>query len=165
MSEPAKIPQIDSKLTPSLPSAIAKSNLCIITPMKPSVKHKGRKSDLDVVKENMQIASIQEPSIVSGNYNVPEGCRWHNNSCAYDSLIFVLYNIWRSDPTYFTEQYKLLNNEWLTLITQSFHSYMQQQYSLVGLCAITILYSDTTSVYSIRTNAVSTLDDTIHYGH
>ncbi len=34
----------------------------------------------------------------------------------------------------------------------------------LGLHTITILYSDTASVYGIRTEAASTLGDTIHYG-
>ncbi len=35
---------------------------------------------------------------------------------------------------------------------------------LVGLRAVTVLYGDTASVYGIRTEAVSTLGDTVHYG-
>ncbi len=34
----------------------------------------------------------------------------------------------------------------------------------VGLRAVTVLYGDTASVYGIRTEAVSTLGDTVHYG-
>ncbi len=118
-------------LTLSFSSTIVLSPKRKITPMKPPTKQKGCTSDLPQISEKKQYITGQDRD--SNYYDMhiePMGCKWHNNSCAYDSIIFVLYNVWRADPDYLTEHYSSLNNEWLGLFTQSFQSYAQHQYSL-----------------------------------
>jgi hypothetical protein len=37
--------------------------------------------------------------------NIPLGTRWQNNSCAYDAVITILFNIWRGDAISETESW------------------------------------------------------------
>ncbi|KAK0430070.1 hypothetical protein EV421DRAFT_1722045 [Armillaria borealis] len=61
---------------------------------------------------------------------VPTGCRWTNNSCAYDALFFILYNMWLTDPIYFTANFHSLNSEWLGLISETFQKHLCKEYTL-----------------------------------
>ena len=44
--------------------------------------------------------SISKPSHASTTIqmNVPIGTQWQNNSCAYDAVITILFNIWHDNP-------------------------------------------------------------------
>ncbi|KAK0435835.1 hypothetical protein EV421DRAFT_1667242, partial [Armillaria borealis] len=53
-----------------------------------------------------------------------------NNSCAYDSLVFVLYNIWLTDPISFTANFHTMNSEWLGLMSGSFQKHLCKEYTL-----------------------------------
>ncbi|KAF8235366.1 hypothetical protein L208DRAFT_1013932, partial [Tricholoma matsutake] len=50
----------------------------------------------------------------------PQGSQWSNNSCAYDAVMSILYNIWQDDPTQRTIQFRDVNNEYLGQISDSF---------------------------------------------
>ncbi|PBK94392.1 hypothetical protein ARMGADRAFT_927676 [Armillaria gallica] len=61
---------------------------------------------------------------------IPQGCHWYNYSCAYDAIVFILYNIWASDIDYFSIKFRELNSEWLGLMSDSFKKHINKQYSL-----------------------------------
>ncbi|KAF8220308.1 hypothetical protein L208DRAFT_1334627, partial [Tricholoma matsutake] len=48
----------------------------------------------------------------------PQGSQWSNNSCVYDAVMSILYNIWRDDPTQRTIQFRDVNNEYLGQISR-----------------------------------------------
>ena len=50
----------------------------------------------------------------------PTGLKWSNNSCAYDAVLSVLYNVWQDDATKRTVQFKDINNEYLGQIADGF---------------------------------------------
>ena len=52
--------------------------------------------------------------------NIPLGTRWQNNSCAYDAVITLLFNIWRGDAISETESWGELQSGLLNFLTQSF---------------------------------------------
>jgi hypothetical protein len=48
--------------------------------------------------ERLKLAKLQNPAVENGSelhqVNIPLGTQWANNSCAYDSAITILFNIW-----------------------------------------------------------------------
>ena len=59
--------------------------------------------------------------------NIPLGTCWQNNSCAYDAVITLLFNIWRGDAISETESWGELQSELLDFLTQSFHRHKEIQ--------------------------------------
>ena len=55
--------------------------------------------------------------------NIPLGTRWQNNSCAYDAVITILFNIWREDAISETDSWHELHCELLNSLTQHFHKH------------------------------------------
>ncbi|KAK0449808.1 uncharacterized protein EV420DRAFT_1275084, partial [Desarmillaria tabescens] len=90
---------------PSLPSTIHESlNVRNVTPMKAAEKRKVPVS--------------------------PAGCKWSNNSCAYDAVLFVLYNLWKSDEAKYTASFAHLRNRWMDMASSSFKKYAKGEYNL-----------------------------------
>ena len=52
--------------------------------------------------------------------NSPRGLQWSNNSCAFDAVLSILYNIWQDDATERTVQFKDINDEYLGEIARGF---------------------------------------------
>ena len=40
----------------------------------------------------------------------PIGTSWHQNSCAYDAVLCIVYSIWSSDKNYYTDIFGRMNN-------------------------------------------------------
>jgi hypothetical protein len=55
--------------------------------------------------------------------NIPLGTQWQNNSCAYDAVITILFNIWREDAISETDSWHELHCELLDSLTQGFHKH------------------------------------------
>lgn len=51
---------------------------------------------------------------------LPIGTRWSNNSCAYDAVFVVLFNIWREDPIPTSTLWRTLQSELLDSLITSF---------------------------------------------
>jgi len=49
------------------------------------------------------------------------GTQWQNNSCAYDAVITVLFNIWQDNPVTVTEDWHEFQCNLLDLLAQRFH--------------------------------------------
>ena len=50
----------------------------------------------------------------------PRGLQWSNNSCAFDAVMSILYNVWLDNVTERTVQFKNINNEYLGQIADGF---------------------------------------------
>jgi hypothetical protein len=64
--------------------------------------------------------------------NTPLGTRWQNNSCAYDAVITLLFNIWRDDAISETESWHELRCDLLDSLTQCFHKHEDIEVSSVS---------------------------------
>ncbi|TFK60856.1 hypothetical protein BDN72DRAFT_778891, partial [Pluteus cervinus] len=47
---------------------------------------------------------------------------WDNNSCAYDTVITILYNLWLASPRYWTEAFNAIGSEYLQLLKVQFEA-------------------------------------------
>ncbi|PBK66195.1 hypothetical protein ARMSODRAFT_977836 [Armillaria solidipes] len=68
-------------------------------------------------------------SIISENFS-PEGLIWSNNSCGYDSVFMILYQIWLKDPHIWSGIYKAMNTEWMGKLADGFEQYKSGQSTL-----------------------------------
>ena len=50
----------------------------------------------------------------------PRGLQWSNNSCTFDAVLSILYNIWQDNAAERTVQFKDINNEYLGQIADGF---------------------------------------------
>ncbi|KAF8798230.1 hypothetical protein BYT27DRAFT_7021830, partial [Phlegmacium glaucopus] len=50
----------------------------------------------------------------------PQGSQWSNNSCAFDAVISVLYNVWLDNSRLRSVQPRSINDQHLGQITTSF---------------------------------------------
>ena len=62
--------------------------------------------------------------------NVPSGMQWQTNSCAYDAVLAILFNIWRECPAATTTAWKEVQCDLLDTLVQSFHTHSSRQFSL-----------------------------------
>ena len=67
--------------------------------------------------------SITEHPAPMGN---PRGLQWSNNSCAFDAVLSILYNLWQDNATERSVQFKDINDVYLGQIVDGF--------SQTGLC-------------------------------
>ncbi|PBK84464.1 hypothetical protein ARMGADRAFT_909407, partial [Armillaria gallica] len=68
-------------------------------------------------------------STISENLS-PEGLIWSNNSCGYDSVFTILYQIWLKDPHVWSGIYKAMNTEWMGKLADGFEQYKSGQSTL-----------------------------------
>ena len=69
-------------------------------------------------RQRIQIGSTRPQSPVS----LPLGLCWHANSCAYDSVLTILFNLWAENPDLRERQYFQNNSEYLVFLTANFRS-------------------------------------------
>ena len=60
----------------------------------------------------------------------PVGMKWSENSCAYDSVFTILFNIWQRDRQRWSFVFEQLGNEFGTLFSQEFQRYHRNEASL-----------------------------------
>jgi hypothetical protein len=63
-------------------------------------------------------------------YLRPIGMKWSENSCAYDSVFMILFNIWRRDHRRWNVAFDQLGNEFCNLLAQEFERYSRMETSL-----------------------------------
>ncbi|KAK0221443.1 hypothetical protein IW262DRAFT_1493266 [Armillaria fumosa] len=112
------------------PAPLAKGNVTsganrIFTPMKSAAKHKARSSDTNSGPH----APHTGPEAVNHSSDVI-GCRWSNNSCAFDATIFILYNLWNSGPARCSRAFELFGNCWMAMLASSFSKFADNKYTL-----------------------------------
>lgn len=71
--------------------------------------------------------SEPELRLTTTQTNVPVGTQWHNNSCAYDAVITILFNIWRDDPDATTDDWHEFRCDMLDSLSQAFHRHDSMQ--------------------------------------
>ena len=89
-------------------------------------------SQLEVIPKNKQpiIKKIKYHHDTSGstdpvlNLDLPLGTSWSNNSCAYDAVFVVLFNIWRENPVACGTSWHTLQSELLDLLITSFERHV-----------------------------------------
>ena len=59
--------------------------------------------------------------------NIPLGTCWQNNSCAYDAVITLLFNIWRGDAISETKSWGEIQSGLLDFLTESFCGHKEIQ--------------------------------------
>ena len=68
-------------------------------------------------KAGSNTTTERRTSIVLGS---PRGLQWSNNSCAFDAVLSILYNIWLDNVAERTAQFKDINDEYLGQIANNF---------------------------------------------
>ncbi|KAK0215541.1 hypothetical protein IW262DRAFT_1465208 [Armillaria fumosa] len=111
-------------------SVDAASGMRIFTPMKPPEKRKGRASDTFDQRHCSPDKQAHVPSRGDNDLTEPAGCRWSNNSCAYDAITFVLYNTWNADREGLRADFAELGNQWMDMATTAFHRFTRGEYTL-----------------------------------
>ncbi len=101
-----------------------------VSPAKCPGKRKDRpecdnNSPADVTSKKRQINRYNRMSLAD-----PVSCAWYNNSCPFDSLIFVIANVWRSDPRKYSKSFSEINSIWMGNLSTSLTSYTEGKYSL-----------------------------------
>ena len=66
----------------------------------------------------------------AAHYEVPIGCRWSRNSCAYDVLFTSVFILWCSNRQYWTENLKEMGNSMADTLVRGFSSYEKGETSL-----------------------------------
>ena len=66
----------------------------------------------------------------AGSYQAPIGCRWSQNSCAYDALFTPVFTVWRSNRENWTQNIMGMGNAVADLLLQGFSCYEMGEASL-----------------------------------
>jgi hypothetical protein len=66
----------------------------------------------------------------AGHHDIPIGCRWSQNSCAYDCLFTAMFSLWCSDREHWTQALKGMGNAVTDLLLHGFSSYETAEISL-----------------------------------
>ncbi|KAK0493391.1 hypothetical protein EDD18DRAFT_1333771 [Armillaria luteobubalina] len=93
--------------------------------MKPAVKRKARSSDMN----SMPHAPPNGPEAANHNSDVV-GCRWSNNSCAFDATLFILYNLWNSGPARCSHAFESFGNSWMVMLASAFSKFADNKHTL-----------------------------------
>ncbi|KAF8875567.1 hypothetical protein BD779DRAFT_1450055 [Infundibulicybe gibba] len=100
----------------------------------PSRDLKRRVSEPDEqMKQSKKIKSestYQMTSRGSEQHGIPVGTKWEDNSCAYDVVVTILFNIWREDGIVWTEKFNVLNGELMGLLATGFMNHISGRYTL-----------------------------------
>ena len=62
----------------------------------------------------------------------PAATQWSNNSCAYDSVITVLYNLWMANPVYWSNCFVAYDNVYLQTLVHEFQEVFHAKKTLSG---------------------------------
>ena len=79
-----------------------------------------------------------DPSTKPIQLKAPLGTRWQNNSCAYDAVITLLFNIWHEDAISETDSWGELQCELLDSFTQGFHKHEDIQVASASVRTFTL---------------------------
>ena len=95
-----------------------------ISKLRPARLHQKKKSSSNATTEHCIPnnpgkggPSMTEHHAPIGN---PRGLQWSNNSCAFDAVLSILYNLWQDNATERSVQFKDINNVYLGQIVDGF---------------------------------------------
>ena len=80
--------------------------------------------------ENIADQASAGDSIISIQHPQPVGMKWSENSCAYDSVFTILFNIWQRDHQWWSLVLEQLGNGFCTLFIEEFERYRRKEMSL-----------------------------------
>ena len=60
----------------------------------------------------------------------PVGMKWSENSCAYDSIFTIIFNVWQRDYTQWNLAFEQLGIEFCTLLSRELEKYCRKETSL-----------------------------------
>ncbi len=60
----------------------------------------------------------------------PVGCKWSNNSCTYNSMVFIMFNLWNSDRPRHGGAFEHSDNIWMRTLGTSFSKFVNREYML-----------------------------------
>ncbi|KAF8867602.1 hypothetical protein BD779DRAFT_1464056 [Infundibulicybe gibba] len=63
----------------------------------------------------------------------PRGTQWRDNSCAYDAIVTILYNIWNDECDLWTGWLNSINRECLGVLANGLRNHQRGLYSLEGV--------------------------------
>jgi hypothetical protein len=120
----------DVSATPNKSSFVSLAQGASLPSILPSTsKRKISGSSVAPRRKKLKTNHISDSSSVSGSI-MPKGICWSNNSCAYDPIVSILYNIWLDNPVEQSEAFELLNNRFLGLLAGSFRQHLEGAYTL-----------------------------------
>jgi hypothetical protein len=102
---------------------------------------------------------------------VPKGFSWSNNSCAYDSVLTILFTLWTSGNRQHDDLFQGINSPLARILCQSFkniitsdHEYEMQRdlfrYALENIDPINHKFGDFTAVGSLLNHLLATEHET-----
>ena len=77
--------------------------------------------DVPVIAQLVCQRIKSNPVIPRTPVSLPLGLSWQANSCAYDAVLTIPFNIWAENPELRERQYFLTSSEYLIFLTASFH--------------------------------------------
>ena len=80
--------------------------------------------------ENITDQASAGNSIISIQHLQLVRMKWSENSCAYDSVFTILFNIWQCDHQRWSLVLEQLGNEFCTLFAEEFERYHRKEMSL-----------------------------------
>ena len=91
-----------------------------------SPPRKRKRSDMFIPLKKLKMIEFEATSLgslQSLSTNVPYGTQWENNSCAYDAILTLLFNVWREDPASIQASWWELQSDTLNELLDSFRSH------------------------------------------
>jgi hypothetical protein len=119
----AKLPPHTNTVFPSTPDVVSRLQ-GVVSPVKRKISYIVPDEKRPRVKKVKFSHLTDDPSTSTPiQLDIPLGTRWQNNSCAYDAVVTLLFNIWRGDAISETDLWRELQCELLNSLTQSFHKH------------------------------------------
>ena len=75
---------------------------------------------------------LQVPLPNAEHYATPIGCRWSENSCAYDAIVTPLFILWCSDRELWSQEFSGTRNLIANMLIEGFYQYERGETSLEG---------------------------------
>ena len=118
----AIMPGSESNGSTHVMSELKRKRIYVVSPYSP--KGKQMSKNLKKVKFCIHATNLSAPIQI----DVPLGTQWQNNSCAYDAIIIILFNMWYdSNPVSATISFEDTQCVMFNALIQSFHTHESGQ--------------------------------------
>ncbi|KAF8646081.1 hypothetical protein AX16_007404 [Volvariella volvacea WC 439] len=74
-----------------------------------------------------------QKSVSPSNDFIPQGTQWNANSCAYDAVITILYNLWKTNPVYWSYSLQTYGNPYFLMLSNEFNKVLDNKKSLSNI--------------------------------
>ena len=107
---------------------------------------------------------------IAHQYNIPVGLEWRSNSCGYDFVLTIFYNVWKEDPNLRLKQFHsgnmghhyLLNETFMDILQQKldFHEAWEMlRYALHSYSSLEFTYGRQISVHTLLLHLLEPTSD------